>query len=267
MAILLIVPGARAAPCRTAGRRRAPQWMRSTARYSTRYSGRFPLAPRPYDELAGPLRRGRLGGKVAHCAPQEGWGVLRQLSAIFDTRRLGYKSSLVAMQVAPDRLERVAGLVSAHPGVSHNYERRHEFKPVVHTLPCPLAPTSSPRWPRSAASAGSCAPACCRPSASSRSVCALEMVDSKKRDIAPSEPRRRIDGAKFVPTGADREFVPAAAEGPAGRGPAVPAGRRAPRHDGGRGALDAAPLRGDRRDAPLRGHPAPPRRRLLPPTA
>ena len=35
-------------------------------------------------------------------------GVLRQLSAIFDTRKLGYTSSLVAMEIAPDKLEYVA---------------------------------------------------------------------------------------------------------------------------------------------------------------
>lgn len=53
--------------------------------------------------------------------------VLRQVSAIFDTRKLGYKSSLVAMRVAPERLARAARVVNAHPGVSHNYERNHPF--------------------------------------------------------------------------------------------------------------------------------------------
>jgi DNA-binding Lrp family transcriptional regulator len=54
-------------------------------------------------------------------------GIIREISAVFDAERLGYHSSLAAMAVAPDRLEPAAAVVSAHPGVSHNYERDHEF--------------------------------------------------------------------------------------------------------------------------------------------
>ena len=54
-------------------------------------------------------------------------GVLRQLSAIFDTRKLGYTSSLVAMEIEHDELDHVASQINRHPGVSHNYERDHEF--------------------------------------------------------------------------------------------------------------------------------------------
>lgn len=54
--------------------------------------------------------------------------VVRQISAIFDTRRLGYKTSLVAMAFSPERLHRAALTINRHPGVSHNYAReRHEF--------------------------------------------------------------------------------------------------------------------------------------------
>ena len=54
-------------------------------------------------------------------------GVLRQLSAIFDTRALGYHSSLVAAKIDPDRVDEAAAVISAHPGVSHNYKRNHAF--------------------------------------------------------------------------------------------------------------------------------------------
>jgi siroheme decarboxylase len=53
--------------------------------------------------------------------------VIRQVSAIFDTRSLGYQSTLVAMRLAPEQLERGAALINEHPGVSHNYRRNHEF--------------------------------------------------------------------------------------------------------------------------------------------
>ncbi|HET9052261.1 MAG TPA: Lrp/AsnC family transcriptional regulator [Candidatus Dormibacteraeota bacterium] len=53
--------------------------------------------------------------------------VVRQISAIFDTRSLGYQSTLVAMRFAPDHLEAGAAIINEHPGVSHNYRRNHEF--------------------------------------------------------------------------------------------------------------------------------------------
>ena len=53
--------------------------------------------------------------------------VLRQLSAIFDTRALGYSSALVAAKVDPDRIDEAAAVMSRHPGVSHNYKRNHAF--------------------------------------------------------------------------------------------------------------------------------------------
>lgn len=53
--------------------------------------------------------------------------VIRQVSAIFDTRSLGYQSTLVAMRFAPEELERGAAIINEHPGVSHNYRRNHEF--------------------------------------------------------------------------------------------------------------------------------------------
>jgi siroheme decarboxylase len=53
--------------------------------------------------------------------------IVRQLSAIFDTRALGYESSLVAARYPEDRLFEAADIVGGHPGVSHNYRRTHAF--------------------------------------------------------------------------------------------------------------------------------------------
>lgn len=64
---------------------------------------------------------------------------IRQISAIFDTQSLGYESSLVACKCDPRREDEVAGIISAHPGVSHNYQRDHAFN-LWYTLA--VAPTS-----------------------------------------------------------------------------------------------------------------------------
>ena len=53
--------------------------------------------------------------------------IIRQVSAIFDTRKLGYRSSLVASAVDEDRVDEAAEIINAHPGISHNYRRDHEF--------------------------------------------------------------------------------------------------------------------------------------------
>jgi len=53
--------------------------------------------------------------------------IIRQTSAIFDTKRLGYTSSLVAFKVPEAQIENAAGIINAHPGVSHNYLRNHDY--------------------------------------------------------------------------------------------------------------------------------------------
>ena len=54
-------------------------------------------------------------------------GIIRQVSAIFDTRALGFESSLVAAAYPDDRLFEAASIIGGHPGVSHNYRRTHRF--------------------------------------------------------------------------------------------------------------------------------------------
>jgi DNA-binding Lrp family transcriptional regulator len=86
----------------------------------------FPLEPRPFAILAERLGmdEAEVRARVAHV---KDLGVLRQLSAIFDTRALGYGSSLVAAKIDPDRVDEAAEVISRHPGVSHNYKRNHAY--------------------------------------------------------------------------------------------------------------------------------------------
>ncbi|MCH8225420.1 MAG: AsnC family transcriptional regulator [Chloroflexi bacterium] len=63
--------------------------------------------------------------------------VLRQISAIFDTRRLGFKTTLVAMAYDPDKLNRAAREINRHPGVSHNYAREGSYYNLWFTLAVP----------------------------------------------------------------------------------------------------------------------------------
>ena len=53
--------------------------------------------------------------------------IIREITPIFDTRALGYESMLVAAKVDAENPQRAAQAVNAHPGVSHNYLRTHDF--------------------------------------------------------------------------------------------------------------------------------------------
>jgi DNA-binding Lrp family transcriptional regulator len=53
--------------------------------------------------------------------------IIREITPIFDTRVLGYKSMLVAARIDPEHPWRAAKIVNSHPGVSHNYLRDHDF--------------------------------------------------------------------------------------------------------------------------------------------
>lgn len=85
----------------------------------------FPLEPRPWAALG---RQVALAEEdvIARVRRMKA-SVIRQISAIFDSRSLGYKGTLVAFQFEPERLDAGAAVVSRHPGCSHNYRRNHEF--------------------------------------------------------------------------------------------------------------------------------------------
>ncbi len=86
----------------------------------------FPIVSSPYGALAHGLGI-REAEAMERIASLKNEGVIRQISAIFNTGALGYTSSLVALAVPEETLERAASVVNAYPGVSHNYLRPGDF--------------------------------------------------------------------------------------------------------------------------------------------
>jgi DNA-binding Lrp family transcriptional regulator len=88
--------------------------------------GSFALVPRPFAHVA------RLAGvteavvlaRVQRLLDER---IIREITPIFDTRALGYKSMLVAAKVDPKYPHRAAEIINSHPGVTHNYLRNHDF--------------------------------------------------------------------------------------------------------------------------------------------
>ncbi len=95
----------------------------------------FPLADRPFLELAKKYQISE-DEIIQRIKILKDTGIIRQISAIFDTRKLGYKSALVAFAVDKNKIDNVANEINKHPGVSHNYERNHEYN-VWFTLAIP----------------------------------------------------------------------------------------------------------------------------------
>jgi siroheme decarboxylase len=88
--------------------------------------GDFPLAPRPYQHVASAagIAEDETLARVQRLLDDR---IIRQVTPIFDTRALGYKSMLVAAKVDAEHPWRAAKVINAHPGVSHNYLRNHDF--------------------------------------------------------------------------------------------------------------------------------------------
>jgi DNA-binding Lrp family transcriptional regulator len=88
--------------------------------------GSFPLAERPYAEIArlADLPEEEVLRRTARLLEGR---IIREVTPIFDTRVLGYRSMLVAAKVDPEHPWRAAKIINSHPGVSHNYLRDHDF--------------------------------------------------------------------------------------------------------------------------------------------
>jgi siroheme decarboxylase len=87
---------------------------------------RFPIEPRPYARVAelAEVPEDEVLRRVQRLIDER---IIRQVTPIFDTRALGYASMLVAAKVDPENPHRAAKVINAHPGVSHNYLRNHDF--------------------------------------------------------------------------------------------------------------------------------------------
>ncbi|MHA7734454.1 siroheme decarboxylase subunit alpha [Nitrosopumilus sp. S6] len=165
----------------------------------------FPLVTRPFDEIA----------KKFDTTPEivkerlkqlKEIGVLRQLSAIFDTRKLGYTSSLVAMEIEHDKLESVASQINRHPGVSHNYERDHQFN-LWFTLAVPPGSDLKTELDKFNVLKGIKKVRMLPTLQLFKIGVKLDMVDEKKHEVAPTEEKKEIKNVKFLPTEEDKDFI------------------------------------------------------------
>jgi len=165
----------------------------------------FPLVTRPFDAIA---KKFDTTPKIIkeHLNNLKKVGILRQLSAIFDTRKLGYTSSLVAMEIEHDKLEYVASQINRHPGVSHNYEREHQFN-LWFTLAVPPGADLKTEVDKFNVLRGIKKVRMLPTLQLFKIGVKLDMVDEKKHEIAPTEKKKEIKNVKFEPTEEDKNFI------------------------------------------------------------
>ncbi len=86
----------------------------------------FPLDPRPFAVLA--AQAGMTEKEmVAFFKDLKKRKVLRYIAPMFDMRKLGIVSSLVAMRVPEAKIARTVAAINAYPNVSHNYNRADDY--------------------------------------------------------------------------------------------------------------------------------------------
>jgi DNA-binding Lrp family transcriptional regulator len=54
-------------------------------------------------------------------------GIIRRIGAVFDTKKLGYVSTLCAAEVPEKNIGNFVDAVNSYKGVTHNYRRNHRY--------------------------------------------------------------------------------------------------------------------------------------------
>jgi DNA-binding Lrp family transcriptional regulator len=87
---------------------------------------RFPRVTRPFAAIGQEVGLSE-EEVISRIAALKESGIVRRIGGIFASDKMGFSSTLVALKVTEDKIDDVAQAVSAYPGVTHNYERAHEF--------------------------------------------------------------------------------------------------------------------------------------------
>ena len=88
--------------------------------------GNLPVCSRPFARLADELRTDEQT-VIDRLNELRAQGYLRRIGTFFNSNRLGYNGTLVALKVNPADMGKVAAAINSYPGVTHNYEREGSY--------------------------------------------------------------------------------------------------------------------------------------------
>ncbi len=86
----------------------------------------FPLVSRPYAAMGERLKLTE-AEVLARVRALKERGVIRRIGGNFQSKELGWISTLCAASVPEDRLDAFVSEVNSRPGVTHNYLREHKY--------------------------------------------------------------------------------------------------------------------------------------------
>jgi len=95
----------------------------------------FPVEPHPYRVLGDRIGmdEAEVLSRITNLREE---GIIRRMGASINSRRIGFVSTLLAARVPREKFDSFVEIVNSCPGVTHNYERRHEYN-VWFTLIAP----------------------------------------------------------------------------------------------------------------------------------
>ena len=86
----------------------------------------LPISSRPFAELAEQIGSDE-NTVLQRLQELKKDGYLRRVGPFFDSHKMGYEGTLVALRVKPACMESVAEAVNRYPGATHNYEREGKY--------------------------------------------------------------------------------------------------------------------------------------------
>ena len=104
----------------------------------------FPITLRPYKSIAEILDISEedVLNRIKKLKDED---KIRKIGVTFNSKQLGYKSTLCALTVPADRLDEVAEIINSYEGVTHNYVRKHKYNvwftliaPSIESLQCTI---------------------------------------------------------------------------------------------------------------------------------
>ena len=95
----------------------------------------FPVSARPYADIGSQLGISE-DETIKRIKAIKESGEIRRMGASFDSRKLGYASTLCAVHVPGEKLEQAVEVINSYLNVTHNYERNHHYN-VWFTLIAP----------------------------------------------------------------------------------------------------------------------------------
>lgn len=86
----------------------------------------FPVSGQPYADIGEKVGISEAEAISRIKAIKES-GEIRRMGASFDSRKLGYTSTLCAVHVPPEKMEAAVEAVNSYHNITHNYERNHYY--------------------------------------------------------------------------------------------------------------------------------------------